>query len=625
MSNVRIDIASEFTGGRAFKQAEAATTGLEKTVDKLGKKLAGAFSAYKVAQFAKDSVKAFAQDQKAAAVLAKTLENVNQGYATDMVENYIHKTEALYGVLDDKLRPAFAQLVVATGDAAKSQKLLQTALDVSAGTGKDLESVTAALSKAYLGNTTALSRLGAGLSAASLKGKSFDQIISILNQNFSGAAATAADTYQGKLDKLNVAFENMKETIGKGLIDAFTNLNSNTDFNQVITKLQNLATYVSDVIVGTSVLLQGAQTATNGALGKVASDFAAFVVGPGKVFLDFLAKQGSKSTVSKSQPSVVTNFLSDMKKIAATVDAINKKGKDTINNAKILTKEQKDQLALKKASLELDKASGIFNLDKIELAAASMSKQSAEDYARIKLKQDLLALQDAINAGNAEEATRLAKVVEDDYKRVWAFQAQNIALGIQNGTIQNIANAASLIPKDLNLINLDNLKSALDYINQMIAALAKLPTAGGTPTPSQGGSTGGTGSSVFPSLVNPDGSLTPRGKHNLPPTTDSAMETFFGNLNDAVATLNKNTAALQPLVDSGFFDLAYNAAEFSGANINPYQLTDAQAAAYNAGQTTITIVDNTSGLIDVITNTTQQASANGVNTRLVRNTGNLNW
>lgn len=620
MSNLRIDIASEFTGRRAFLQAQTATTGLEKSVDKLGKKLASAFSAYKVAQFAKDSVKAFAQDQKSAAVLAKTLENVNQGYATDMVENYIHKTEALYGILDEKLRPAFAQLVVATGDAAKSQQLLQTALDVSAGTGKDLESVTTALSKAYLGNTTALSRLGAGLTASTLKGKSFDQIISILNQNFSGAAATAADTYQGKLDKLNVAFDNMKETIGKGIIDAFTNLNSNTDFNQVITKLQNLATYVSDVIVGTSVLLKGAQTATNGALGKVASDFAAFVVGPGKVFLDFLAKQGSKSTVSKSQPSVVTNFLSDMKKISATVDAINKKGKQTIVNAKQLTQEEKNQLALKKASLEVDKALGIFNMDKIELAAAAMSKQSAEDYARIKLKQDILALQDAINAGDAAAATKLAAIVEDDYKRVQAYQAQNIALGIQNGTITNIANAASLIPTDLKLIDLDNLNAALKAIQDLIDAMNKLPKV--SSTGSSGGGKTGTG---LPAVLNPDGTLTPRGKVTLPPLTDTPMETFMNDLTDAVTTLNKNTVDLKPMVDSGFFDMAFNAAEFSGANINPYALTDAQGAAYSRGQATITIVDNTSGLISVITDATQQASANGVNTRLVRNTGNLNW
>lgn len=618
MSNLRIDIASEFTGGRAFRDAEKATSGLEKSVDKLGKKLAGAFSAYKVAQFAKSSVQAFAQDQKAAANLANTLKNVGQGYQTDMVEAYIHKTEALYGVLDDKLRPAFGQLVVATGDAAKSQALLQTALDVSAGTGKDLESVTSALSKAYLGNNTALQKLGVGLSKADLSGKSFNQVIAILNQNFSGAAATAADTYQGKIDKLNVGFANMKEIIGKGILDAFTNLNSNTDFNQVITKMENLATYISDVILGTSVLLKSVETATHGALGKVATDFANFAVGPGKIFLNFLAKQGSKATVSKSQPSVVTNFLSDMNKIAAATNKANGNAKQLVNTTKQLTKEQKDQLALKKASLEVDKALGIFNLDKIELAAAAMSKQSAEDYARIKLKQDILALQDAINAGDAVTATKLAAIVDQDYKRVQAYQAQNIALGIQNGTIVNIQAAASLIPTDLKLIDLDNLNAALAAIQALIDAMNKLPKVGST-----GG--GGGGGKTLPPLIGSDGSLTGRGKHNLPPATDTAMETFMGNLTDAVSVLNANTIALQPLVNSGFFDLAFNASEFTGTPINPYALTDAQAQAYSQGQTTITIVDNTSGLIDIVTNATQQASANGVSTKILRNTGNLAW
>ena len=214
-----------------------------------------------------------------------------------------------------------------------------------------------------------------------------------------------------------------------------------------------------------------------------------------------------------------------------------------------------------------------------------MSKQSDEDYARIKLKQDILALQDAINAGDAAAATKLAAIVDQDYKRVQAYQAQNIALGIQTGAIANIKNAADLIPTDLKLIDLDNLDSALAAIKN----------------------------------------LTGRGQHNIPSVGDTPMETFMGNLTDAVAVLNANTNALKPLLDSGFFDLAYNASEFNGTSINPYALTEAQGQAYSQGQTTITIVDNTSGLISVVTDATQQATANGINTRLVRNTGNLSW
>ena len=617
MSNLRIDIASEFTGRPAFRQAESATNALDKAVTKLGKKLTGAFSAYKVAQFAKASVKAFAEDQKSAAVLAKTLENVNQGYATDIVENYIHRTEALYGILDEKLRPAFAQLVVATGDAAKSQKLLQTALDVSAGTGKDLESVTAALSKAYLGNTTALQRLGVGLSAAELKGKSFDQIITTLNQNFTGQAATAADTYQGKLDRLNVAFDNLKETIGKGIIDAFGQLNTDQGFNGVITKIGSLAQDISDIVLGLGVVVGKLQSLPGAGLVKSILS-ASFNTG----LLGILKNIGSKERMSKSQPSVVTGFLNDMKKIAGATAQANTQSKKLLTTSKALTKEAKDKLALEKASLQLKQASSIFDMDQIEVIAAMLNKQTAEDYARLQLKRDLYLLQQAIDAGDAATATKLAAIVEDDYKRVQAYQAINLAAGIQAGLITNVATAASLIPKDIKLIDLDNLDAALKAIQALIDSLNKLPKVGSIGT---NGATGGSTGTGLPVVLNPDGTVSPRGKVTLPPLGDTPMETFMSDLTDAVNTLNKNTTDLKPIIDSGFFDLAYNASEFSGANINPYALTDAQGAAYSRGQATITIVDNTSGLISVITDATQQASANGINTRLVRNTGNLSW
>ena len=413
---VKFDIVSEYND-KGAKKAQASISTLDKQITKFGKHLTQAFSAYKIAQFGKDSVKAFAADQKAAAVLAKTLENVNQGYQTDMVNNYIAKTEALYGVVDEKLRPAFAQLVVATGDAVKSQSLLQTALDVSAGTGKDLQEVTAALSKAYLGNTTALMRLGVGLSKAQLQGKNFNDIITQLNLNFTGQALTAANTYQGKLDRLNVAFESLKETIGKGLVDAFAQAGGNQGFNGFLDGMSKLAEHISNLVVGIGVLIAKIQKLP--IIGQVLKAVGWGIANGPLGWLDAL---GAKAKVSSSQPSVVTNFLSDMKKIAAGTAKATVSAKQLLTTTKALTKEQKDQLALKQASLLLDQQNQIFNLDKIEIAAAMMNKQTAEDMARLTLKKDLLALQDSINAGDAATATKLAEVVQQDYARVQAYQ-----------------------------------------------------------------------------------------------------------------------------------------------------------------------------------------------------------
>lgn len=564
-SNVRIDIASEFSD-KGFKAAQAATTSLDKAVNKLGKRLTAAFSAYKVAQFAKDSVKAFAQDQKAAAVLAKTLENVNQGYATDMVENYIHKTEALYGVLDDKLRPAFAQLVVATGDATKSQALLQTALDVSAGTGKDLESVTAALSKAYLGNVTALQRLGVGLSKADLQGKSFNQILEILNQNFAGQAATAADTYQGKIDRLNVAFKNMQETIGKGIIDALGQLNQDQGFNGVIDKMGQLATYISDVTVGLGVMVGAVQKLLkplNNSAGA-AGFKAAF--SPFALFGSSLAKLGAKTKVSQSQPSVVTNFLTDMNKIAAATAKINGTSKTLLTTNKGITKEKQQQAALDALSLKYLQAQKIFNEEQIQIAAALQNKGlTAEDQLRLSLKKDILDLETAIQNKDVEGATKLAAKIELEYKQLGLYQAAEKSITSIASILNNL--------KPMDLININNLIDALNLLMKM-----NIP-------------------------------LTPAQQAQQAQAT-AAIEKTMDNI---IAQVLPNAAAEQDVTS------------LLGTPFNPNVVSNYGVGNPNLQNVTVTIVDNTSGLIDVVTNATQQASANGVNTRLIRNTGGLNW
>ena len=570
-ANVRIDIASELHN-KGFKDAEKATSSLDKAVTKLGHKLTTAFSAYKILQFGKDSVKAFAADQKAAAVLAKTLENVNQGYQTDIVNSYIAKTEALYGVLDEKLRPAFAQLVVATGDATKSQALLQTALDVSAGTGKDLQEVTAALSKAYLGNTTALMRLGVGLSKAQLQGKSFNDIITALNLNFTGQAANAANTYQGKLDRLNVAFDNMKETIGQGLMQSFEQLDSSKGFNGVIESMGKFANYISDVVVGLGVVISKLKDLPGvGLLTKLANQSG---------FLGILARMGSKAKVQAAMPSGVTNFLAYEKQAAGVLEKQRNIQRQQLTTAKALTKEQKDQLALKNASLLLDQQNQIFNLDKIEIAAAMMNKQTAEDMARLTLKKDLIALQEAVNAGDAKAATDLAAVVQKDTERVQAYQALNLAASVQAGLINSIKTVTAAMPTNMSLINLDNLQTALNLINQMASKLMST-----TPTPT-GGTTSTTGTTLAAAVA----------------ASPFAGANYTTNTSDLTGIA---LASALPRVDTSTL------AGIARASAQPV--------------VNVTITENAKGIVDVVMDTTQQQSASGIPTQITRNAKNLAW
>jgi hypothetical protein len=199
-------------------------------VGEFGKKAGLAFAAAGAAavayagKLAIDGVKSAIADAAAQEKLALTLKNVTG--ATDAqiaaTEDYITKTSLAFGVTDDDLRPSLERLSRATGDLEKAQKLQTVAIDVAAGSGKSLEAVTNAMAKAAEGNTAALGKLGIGLTAAQLKTMSMDQITAKLADTFENQASTQADTFQGKLNRLTIAFDEGKETVGAFILDAIT-------------------------------------------------------------------------------------------------------------------------------------------------------------------------------------------------------------------------------------------------------------------------------------------------------------------------------------------------------------------------------------------------------------------
>ena len=199
-------------------------------VSDFGKKAGLAFAAAGAAavayagKLAIDGVKSAIEDAAAQEKLALTLKNVTG--ATDKqiaaTEDYISKTSLAFGVTDDDLRPSLERLARATGDVEKAQKLQTVALDVAAGSGKSLEAVTNAMAKAAEGNTASLAKLGIGLTSAQLKTMSMDQITAQLANTFENQASTKADTFQGKLTRLQIAFDEGKETVGKYILDAIT-------------------------------------------------------------------------------------------------------------------------------------------------------------------------------------------------------------------------------------------------------------------------------------------------------------------------------------------------------------------------------------------------------------------
>jgi hypothetical protein len=172
------------------------------------------------------ATKAAMADEAAQKQLAKTLQTAAGATRGQIAatESWITKQGRALGVTDDELRPALQRLAVATGDVGKAQKLAALGMDVSAGTGKSLEAVTTALAKAQNGSVGGLARLGIATKDASGKTKTFAQITEDLGNKFQGAASTKANTFQGKMQRLKVVFDETKEAIGARLLPILTKM-----------------------------------------------------------------------------------------------------------------------------------------------------------------------------------------------------------------------------------------------------------------------------------------------------------------------------------------------------------------------------------------------------------------
>jgi hypothetical protein len=222
-----------------FDELKKGVKGAQNEVEGFGSKMGGfakkAGAAFAVAGAAAaayagvllvDGVKSAIEDEAAQAKLATTLQNVTGATESQIkaVEDYITQTALANGITDDVLRPSLDRLIRSTKDVTKAQELQTLALDIAAGTGKDLKTVSEALGKAYDGNLGALKKLGVGIDESIIKSKNFDAAAAALATTFEGQASKQAETFQGKMARLTVAFDEAKETVGSYVLDALTPL-----------------------------------------------------------------------------------------------------------------------------------------------------------------------------------------------------------------------------------------------------------------------------------------------------------------------------------------------------------------------------------------------------------------
>ena len=466
MALPEILIGSKFDA-KGFKQAETATDKLGKSIKNLAYSFGLVFSAQRLISFGKAAVNAFAADEKAARSLSLALANTGNAFAAIEVEKFIGDLQRATGVLDDNLRPAFRTLLTATGNVKKSQDGLALALDIAAGTGRDLGAVSLALAKAYGGQTTALSRLGAGLSKATLASGDLDLITAELTNKFSGQALAAAEGYAGSMAKLTVASENAKEIIGKDLLDAMQMIAGDEGIGGATTAMEGFATQIGNVITGISVLAVKLKSIPGaGFIGDLISAGAQFSG------IGALARLGSNRKTSMAgtpaqspgQRKAIDKANADALKLQKTQNSLKKIDNDATARKIVLTADQQALEELKKK----------FDVERVGLFAALNQATDQETQMRLK---SLIAIKDndAALAGKIKaelEAASATNFLSGALYRLSAeFDMERTRMALGKAQVAGMASAQGISPIASSQTALDTaLRLYPDFGSEMDAA-----------------------------------------------------------------------------------------------------------------------------------------------------------
>jgi len=482
-ADVKIDIAAEFTGKKAFKQADTATQKLTSNVKKLAGAVGLAYGTSAIIAYGKASVKAFAADEAAATRLSRAVENLGIGFANPAIADYIAKLEKSASIADDILRPAFQGLLTTTGSLTQSQKLLNDAIQISRASGIDLATVTQDLGKGYVGVTRGLIKYNTGLTRAELNTMSFNDILSVILKKSAGAAEDYLDTTAYKFDVLSVATNNASEIIGGGLVDAFALVGGGKDASDAAYVIESIATALAKVTV------QSGRT-----IGVIPTLIQNLKNLPRQIFEGFAGKQFGMNISIPNKVEEAKLTLTEKKQ----QELLAKMEKEALRREKerlaLLNKQntaKKLQGVIDKANLALGKGTDVFDLDKIQIAAALTNQaeqlgkatsaaqvlQIANDTARLNVKRSILALEEAIASKDEAAIVAATNKLNADLKVLGALGQQNVKLLDIKSILE------SLMPKDL--INLDNLNEALRLLGliNLAATGSKTTPIGKTPTP----------------------------------------------------------------------------------------------------------------------------------------------
>ena len=426
-------------------------------------KAGGIAAAAGMALFAKRTIDAALAQERLDKQLQLSLRSIGQEFELPGVRNFIADLQSATNITEDQLVPALRQLIAQTGDLQSSQVLLSKALDISAGSGADLDSVLNAINKAAIGNYTSIGKLGVGFTAAEAKSMGFVKLMQSLDK-YAGSAEEQTKTFAGQLQSFKISAGEATETLGQGFLTAASIIATGSDELDVFgKKLEKAATTASDLAVGLS--LEFAKEGL-GAYLDLAQIGLEGLVGDSNA-LQRIQKQGNKLTEErilkeKGLYGLSGSVLSELEKQGKTTkrqltysEILKKIQADILAREKSTTKEKRAQQELDKKKAEL---SAMFDLDRINLQAALSRKLNGEDELRVKILQKLA---DGTKTA-VDEAQRYAdvlKVIEDGQ--------------ITTGEIDMLAKKWGITTTEV-LIYLRTLFMANEELRKMLALLDEL-------------------------------------------------------------------------------------------------------------------------------------------------------
>ena len=526
---IAIKFLTEFDG-KALAKGEKGLKSFATLAKKVAGTLGVALSARAVVNYSKNAVKAFAADEKAAKSLGQTLKNTGNLVAGKGANSFIDQLQRATGVADDQLRPALQSLLNSTGDYATSTKALNLALDISAGTTKDVGTVSNALAKAYAGNTTALAKLGTGLSKATLKTGDMAAITETLQRLFTGQAGIAAETYAGKMERLQIATSEASETIGGALAQSFVILAGTSEIADATKQIDDLAEGIANLTVGLADWFAVNNKAFAKSIADTFGGTGGDLSGFGDSFLGKLAKRGqglraavplgtaptynqiqaqkNLDKIEKDRAAREKKAAADAKKSAAAKIAADKKAaadKKTLAKGNALFDlEQIGIAAALKMSIDKDTRLRLELLQAIQLGDADLVLAKMKELAEWQKNSDMAKLSGVktiseaqLSAINTSLLTELAgidklkiKDAEKDILRNEAWKRYNDAIKYAGGLAdlstysQKLQDQELLIQRLASIRSISEAQTAADNIKQAalekyLATLARVTIPGG--------------------------------------------------------------------------------------------------------------------------------------------------